>query len=138
MYNALCWYLGINGEAERALPHCEKAVALAEETESSLKPEEFESLGGPTVTYVDSRGLVYGLLGRTEEAIADFERVLSWAEENSNELPPEIVPSRQMWLDALEKGENPFTPEVLEEQRHARPAQQRDDDREHADGAGAG
>lgn len=108
MYNNLCWYLGINGEAERALPHCEKVMALAEETESTLNP---------TVMYVDSRGLVYGMLGRTEEAITDFERVLSWAEENPGGLPAEMAASRQEWLDTLKQGENPFSSEVLEQLR---------------------
>jgi len=51
------------------------------------------------------------LIGNTQGAIEDFKFVV---ENSTNE---EYVEQVQGWLDSLQKGENPFTAEVLEELR---------------------
>jgi hypothetical protein len=51
------------------------------------------------------------LTGDTQGAIADFK---SFIESTSDE---DAKAQRQGWVNALQKGENPFTPEVLEELR---------------------
>jgi tetratricopeptide (TPR) repeat protein len=106
VYNNLCWYLGITGQAEKALPHCEEAVVLAEEIDSTYDPAEM---------VIDSRGLVYGSLEMYEEAIADFERVVAWGEANPELFPQEMLALRQQWLGELQQGNNPFTDETLEQ-----------------------
>ncbi len=61
--------------------------------------------------YHRSRGLARALIGNTQGAIEDFKFVV---ENSTNE---EYVEQVQGWLDSLQKGENPFTAEVLEELR---------------------
>ncbi len=55
----------------------------------------------------DSRGLVRALTGDLPGAIEDFEAYVAGT---SND---ERRSQRQGWIDALRRGENPFTPEVL-------------------------
>jgi acetyl esterase/lipase len=94
-WNALCWQGGLWGQPEPVLHACDRAVAMA--------PDNHE--------FKDSRGLVRGLLGDTEGAIEDLEFFIE-------RVPnPERKAQRQAWVDALRAGENPFTPELLEELR---------------------
>ncbi|MEO1067611.1 MAG: tetratricopeptide repeat protein [Cyanobacteria bacterium J06638_6] len=74
---------------------CEKAVALA--------PEH----GG----IIDSRGLARALTGDTQGAIADFQAFVEWTNNEDSKA------QRQEWIEALKQGENPFTPELLEDLR---------------------
>jgi tetratricopeptide (TPR) repeat protein len=100
LYNNLCWFLAITDQADRAIPYCEEAVALF-----------------PSIAILDSRAVAYAMVGQTDEAISDFEQVFALAEDDPFGFYTELVEERQQWVAALQNGENPFTPEVLEELR---------------------
>ena len=94
-WNQLCWYGGLWDRAADVLFACERAIELT------------PNHGGRR----DSRGLVRALLGDTEGAIEDFEFfVKSTEDERARER-------REVWIEALRVGTNPFTPEVLAELR---------------------
>jgi tetratricopeptide (TPR) repeat protein len=93
--NNLCWSGCLWGHAAEVMNACEQAVAT--------DPEH----GG----IQDSRGLARALTGDTEGAIEDFQAFILWTD---NE---EMKSQRQRWIDALNAGGNPFTPEVLEKLR---------------------
>ena len=101
-WNTLCWNGSLYGFAAKVMDACEKAVA------PDLKH------GGRR----DSRGLARALTGDMEGAIEDFQVFVGWT--NSNERKAQ----RQQWIDALHRGENPFTDEVLKELRDELPCQQ--------------
>ena len=84
------------------MPSCDKAVELDK-----------------TGYSYDSRALALALLGRFEEAIGDLKRFLLLTEENDPRAYARYAESRQGWLEALERGEDPFTPEALERLREA-------------------
>lgn len=90
-WNLLCWYGSLWNEAERVLAACERAVAL--------EPDNVEIR--------DSRGLARALLGDFQGAIDDFEAFVEETEDEGRRF------QRQNWIEMLEVGENPFTPEVL-------------------------
>ena len=71
---------------------CEQAVALA--------PDNGDIR--------DSRGLARALTGDVAGAIADFQTYVAWTSDE------QLRAQRQGWIEALRRGENPFTPEVLE------------------------
>jgi hypothetical protein len=92
-WNALCWTGSRTGHAAEVLPACERAVALAD---------------GMWIRWArDSRGLARALTGDLPSAIEDFEAYVAGT---SND---ERRSQRQGWIEALRRGENPFTPEVL-------------------------
>ena len=96
--NLLCWGYGLEAQPEQALPYCQEAV--------ESNPDE--------PLYQDSRGLVYGLLGETEAAIADLEVYVAWLETEQPGADWERdAMRRRAWIEALEAGEKPFTPQVL-------------------------
>lgn len=90
-WNLLCWYGSLWGEAQAVLHACERAVAL--------EPDNVEIR--------DSRGLARALLGDYDGAIDDFEAFVEETEDETRRF------QRQNWIEMLEAGENPFTPEVL-------------------------
>ena len=90
--NNICWFGSIYGRAQDVLLYCEQAVALAVDDEGIR----------------DSRGLARALTGDFEGAISDFQY---YVDHSTNE---EYVAEREQWIKELEKGNNPFTPEVLE------------------------
>jgi tetratricopeptide (TPR) repeat protein len=97
-YNGLCWGYALAQEAVRALPHCDQAVAL-----------------DPTGASRDSRGIVYAQMDRYADAVADFNVYLEWLQA---EVDPTLYeryrgPLVETWIEALNQGENPFTPAVL-------------------------
>jgi tetratricopeptide (TPR) repeat protein len=94
--NSLCWSGSLHGEAAKVMDACEKVVKLASES----------------WFYQDSRGLARALTGDIQGAIEDFQ---SFVELTEND---EYKQKRQGWIDALRRGENPFTPEELERLRH--------------------
>jgi len=100
IYNQVCWNYGLIDKPELALPYCEKAVAM-----------------DPDTHYLDSRGLVYALLGNYDAAIADFQIVVDELEGSTDPGLKSLYSSRMDWLEVLESGENPITPEVLAELR---------------------
>ncbi|HEX9894341.1 MAG TPA: hypothetical protein VGA78_10480, partial [Gemmatimonadales bacterium] len=95
--NALCWFLGLSGSPEQALPHCDQAVALDESGNSN-----------------DSRGLALALLGRPQEAAVEFETFLASLEVNNPAAHAQYAPSRREWVAALKRGEDPFDEATLE------------------------
>jgi len=96
--NALCWGYGTLGEAERALPYCDAAVA-ADASGASL----------------DSRAITLAQLGRYAEAAADLRTYLAWVRATYPALYPKYRgPQAEGWIELLDLNENPFTPAVLE------------------------
>ena len=91
-WNTLCWIGSLWGQATEVMDACEQAVALA--------PDNGDIR--------DSRGLARALTGDSAGAIADFEAFVAWT---SNSGARE---QRQDWIEALRRGENPFTQELLE------------------------
>ena len=59
----------------------------------------------------DSRGLACALTGNLTGAIEDFQAFVDVTDDEERKT------QRQQWIEALQKGENPFTPEVLEQLR---------------------
>lgn len=92
--NSLCWNGSLNGHAAQVLEYCDKAVALA--------PDD------PGIR--DSRGLSLALVGDYSRAIMDFQFYVENAERNAREIE-----KRQQWISHLRAGNDPFTPEVLEQ-----------------------
>ncbi len=91
-WNGLCWDGSLAGYAQDVLLACEKAVELT--------PQD----GG----ILDSRGLARALTGDFRGAIADFEAFIAWTDDSERKA------QRQAWIQALQAGQNPFTPDVLE------------------------
>ena len=92
----LCWDYAITGQAQLALPHCERAVELE-----------------PSPANLDGCGIAYALLDRRDDAIADLRTVVDTLSTTSD---PELVAirvRRQAWLEALEEGGQRITPAVL-------------------------
>ena len=96
--NALCWFLGLSGSPQQALPHCDRAVGLDDSGNSN-----------------DSRGLTLALLGRPQEAAAEFETFLASLEVNNPLAYAQYAPSRREWEEALKRGDNPFDEATLEQ-----------------------
>jgi WD40 repeat protein len=90
-WDTLCWHGALHGGAKTVISACDTAVELAP----------------GNVNVRDSRGLARALTGDTAGAIADFQAFIKgtdWAEGKKQ---------RQGWIDALKKGENPFTKKEL-------------------------
>ena len=96
--NALCWFLGLSGSPQQALPHCDRAVDLDESGNSN-----------------DSRGLTLALLGRPQEAAVEFETFLERLEVNDPPGYARYARSRREWVEALKRGDNPFDEATLEQ-----------------------
>lgn len=101
LQNALCWFLSLNGEPRRALPHCELAV--------ELDPSGYSN---------DSYGLALALLGRRAEAAEQIAIFLEKLEHADPEAYDEFQPSRTSWIERLEAGENPFDAAALQALLH--------------------
>jgi len=93
-WNSLCWVGSLHGYANdpTIMAACESAVRLEPESES----------------YRDSRGLNRVLNGDFQGAIEDFQFYVA---RNTDEARNAQC---QQWIDALQRGENPFTPQDLE------------------------
>jgi WD40 repeat protein len=100
-WNALCWYGSLWGRAADVIEACDTAVSLAPEN------------GG----IVDSRGLARALTGDVEGAIEDFRYAVEyWQDRSHNDVRfEELITERQMWIEELEGGRNPFDEEALSE-----------------------
>lgn len=99
-YNNLCWAYGVFNQPETALEYCEQAVALS--------PEPFIH---------DSRGLVYALLGDYGNAIIDFTIYVTYYDQQYPGNTLSSVAQRKAWIKAMQRGENPFSAELLDELR---------------------
>ncbi|MDM8566572.1 hypothetical protein QUF74_13085 [Candidatus Halobeggiatoa sp. HSG11] len=92
----LCWNGSLYGHASKVMEYCEKAVKLATAEQQLARHKLY-------------RGLARALTGNIQNAIEDFKFYIEKREEHE-----EWKSRVQGWLDALQKGENPFTEEVLE------------------------
>lgn len=99
-HNSLCWSLGLLQQAQHAIAYCEEAVSLTNHPE-----------------HIDSRGLVYALLGDMPAAMTDFQVYVDWLE-NKHPDKTNWIEQRRSWIQSLQRGENPITPEVLAELRY--------------------
>jgi tetratricopeptide (TPR) repeat protein len=95
-WNNVGWSFSLGGHAAQALIASEKAV--------ELDPHNGEIL--------DIRGLARALTGDTQGAIKDFEAAIA-----SDSFREELKTQRRQWVDALRKGPQPFTPQLLEKLR---------------------
>jgi hypothetical protein len=93
---ALCWVGSFSGAASEVLGACEQTV-------NGVEGEESKAISR------DSRGLARALTGNIAGAIEDFQAFVDWTPDEEKKA------QRQQWIEALQKGENPFTPEVLEQ-----------------------
>jgi tetratricopeptide (TPR) repeat protein len=100
-WNEVGWSFGLNNHAAQALIASEKAVKLAAGVDPYM-----------LVQIRDTRGLARALTGDTKGAIEDFE-----AYSRSDRAPQRLKDKRQQWVDALRKGQQPFTPQLLRELR---------------------
>jgi hypothetical protein len=94
-WNNICWFGSLDKQAEYVFFACDNAVKFA-------PPEEKSG-------YQGSRGVARALRGDTSGAIADFEVYIADPEINETDKV-----QRRQWIEALKKGENPFTDEVLD------------------------
>jgi hypothetical protein len=90
--NNVCWSGSLHGMGGMVLPACERAIKLAPQTLKTL--------------YADSRGLARALTGNAPGAIEDFKNGLEAARQL--EWSKDYLEKRQQWIEALEKGEDPF------------------------------
>ncbi|MDX1395794.1 MAG: DUF3857 and transglutaminase domain-containing protein [Gemmatimonadota bacterium] len=90
-WNSVCWWGALYGHAERVLEYCDLAI------------DPFD----PAPTIVDSRAVARALSGDVDGAIEDLRYVVE------NAGSGEFLDTRAVWLDMLERGENPFTEEEL-------------------------
>ena len=91
-WNSLCRYGSVYGHAAKVMAACEKAVELSPET-ASIR---------------DSRALARAFTGNIQGAIEDFQFAIETSDDD------DWKSKRQAWLEALKKGDNPFTEDVLE------------------------
>ena len=99
--NSTCWTGSLSGQAEKYLPTCDRSVTL-----SNNDP-----------FYRDARGLARALTGDIPGAIEDFQAFVDSLTLENYPSGTEIKlwkPKREAWIRALQSGENPFTPQVLE------------------------
>jgi tetratricopeptide (TPR) repeat protein len=94
-YNQVCWWGSLEGQAEAALPACERAV--------ELNPDH----GG----HADSRGLARALTGDYAGAIQDFQFYLEWGKKVDQSTSR--AAKREAWLVELQAGWNPFDAATL-------------------------
>ncbi|MEH2326422.1 MAG: pentapeptide repeat-containing protein [Nostoc sp.] len=95
-WNSICWVGCLHGYAKNVLPVCEKVVTLDSDNKR----------------YQDSRGLARVLTGDLAGALEDFQAAV-----DSGALDYYVKQRRLRWIEALKSGNNPLTPEELEELR---------------------
>ncbi|MBD2362430.1 pentapeptide repeat-containing protein [Anabaena minutissima FACHB-250] len=98
-WNSIGWLGTINGDAEYFLHYCEQAVILSPHSGH----------------YQYNRGLARLLTGDMVGALADIEAAVDSGV--FNYYPSSLKEQRLRWLEALKLGNNPLTPEELEELR---------------------
>ncbi|MBP9824150.1 MAG: DUF1570 domain-containing protein [Thermoanaerobaculia bacterium] len=94
--NDLCWHGTLVGYARTFLPVCDKGLELTPGRGAIL----------------DSRAVARGVTGDLAGAAADLRAALAAP---AGSFKPEERALRESWLTALGRGENPFTPAVLED-----------------------
>ena len=91
-WNELCWTGTLLGRAAAVMFACEEAVRT----------------GYDAASYRDSRGVARAQTGDYQGAIDDFEAYLA------GRVDEKMKPQRRRWIDALKKGDNPFTPQEIQ------------------------
>jgi uncharacterized protein YjbI with pentapeptide repeats len=99
-WNSICWVGSVHGHAEDVLTCCEQAVTLDPDNKR----------------YQDSRGLARVLTGDLVGALEDFRAAVDSGKFDDSE---DVKRRRLRWIEALELGNNPLTPEELKELRQA-------------------
>jgi tetratricopeptide (TPR) repeat protein/transcriptional regulator with XRE-family HTH domain len=94
--DALCRYYSLVENPLEAIAHCDKAIT-----------------SDPSGRRRGNRGIALALLDRTEEAIEDFQIFLEYLIENDSDEFAKLAPSRQAWIETLERGQDPFNEEAL-------------------------
>ena len=92
-WNSLCWFGSLHGYADdfTVIAACESAVRLEPESEA----------------YRDSRGLNRVLNGDFQGAIEDFQFCITRDTDEGRNA------QHRQWINALQRRENPFTPQEL-------------------------
>jgi hypothetical protein len=94
-WNSLCRHGSLKGYASDVMPACEQAVAL-EPGNGNMH---------------DSRGVARGLTGNTQGALEDLQVFVDQTQDERERA------QRQRWIERLRTGENPFTPEEINQLR---------------------
>ncbi|WP_353063812.1 hypothetical protein RBB77_21520 [Tunturibacter psychrotolerans] len=94
-WNNICWNGSLQGFAEQVMVACKNAL--------EIEPENLNDR--------DSRALARALVGDTRGAILDFQACITGSDS------PTYREQRGNWVKALQAGQNPFTPEVLQKLR---------------------
>ena len=97
-WNSICWVGCLHGYAKNLLPICEKAVTLDPDNK----------------IYQNSRGLARVLTGDLAGALEDFQAAV---DSGALDYSDYVKRRRLRWIEALKSGNNPLTPEELEELR---------------------
>jgi uncharacterized protein YjbI with pentapeptide repeats len=99
-WHSICWVGSLHGHAKGILKYCEKAV--------TLDPDNKD--------YQDSRGLARVLTNDLVGALEDFRAAV---DSGALDYSEDVKQRRLRWIEALELGNNPLTPEELKELRQA-------------------
>jgi len=91
IWNNICWQGSINGHVREVLGACKEAV--------SLNPENAD--------FRDSRGVARALTKDFRGAIDDFRFFIAHTNKSDRKK------QRQRWVEKLDEGKNPFTPEEM-------------------------
>ncbi len=94
--DAQCRYYSLVENPQEAIAHCDKAIT-----------------SDPSGRRRGNRGIALALLGRTEEAIKDLQLFLEYLIVNDADGFAQLAPSRQAWIEALTRGQDPFNNEIL-------------------------
>ncbi|MBW4567110.1 MAG: pentapeptide repeat-containing protein [Tolypothrix carrinoi HA7290-LM1] len=97
-WHSICSVGSVHGHAKGVLRYCEKAVTLDPDNKG----------------YQDSRGLARVLTGDLVGALEDFRAAV---DSGALDYSEDVKQRRLRWIKALELGNNPLTPEELEELR---------------------
>ncbi|MBW4424345.1 MAG: pentapeptide repeat-containing protein [Nostoc desertorum CM1-VF14] len=97
-WNSICWVGCLHGYAKNLLPICEKAVILDPDNKR----------------YQDSQGLARVLTGDLVGALEDFQVAV---DSGALDFSDDVKQRRLRWIEVLKSGNNPLTPEELEELR---------------------
>ncbi|MEH1966040.1 pentapeptide repeat-containing protein [Nostoc sp.] len=97
-WNSICWVGCLHGYAKAVLRFGEKAVTLNPDYKG----------------YQDSRGLARVLTGDLLGALEDFQAAV---DSGALDYSKDVKQRRLRWIEALKSGNNPLTPEELEELR---------------------
>jgi hypothetical protein len=105
--NSLCWHGSLMGYAARVISACDRAVAVAQSREKDF--------------YRDSRGVARAITGNDQGAIADFQSFIQWTTSDNAKASFDVsdlqkrIARRQTWIQALQKHQNPFTPDLRQQ-----------------------